>query len=497
MTWSLDQLYCIDLPTQPNPSIGKTLVTGATGYIGGRLVTELLERGYDVRVMVRSGAEDYKERWPKVEIVEADALRYDELLDALKGVSVAYYLIHSLLLGKKEFHAADITAAANFRMAADFNGVKRIIYLGGLGDKKKKDYLSEHLRSRIQVARELSKGNVPVTILRAAIIIGSGSASFDIVKNLVKRAPILFIPKWGRTACQPISVRDTIKYLVGTLEKEETTGRSFDIGGMDQLSYKEMMKRLSAIMGKKRIILNSPLSSFTIYGYIASILTPVPARIIRALFEGCAHEVLCINNEILDIMYWDRLTYSEAVVFALDREEQDKISTSWAEAYPPAHELSIKLTELPEPKFKSAYSVLSNKSEDKLFAAICKVGGVKGWFHNNWMWRLRGLIDKILLGVGTSRGRRSYSNLRVNDVIDFWRVEDLEENKRLLLRAEMLLPGKAWLEFNIDSVDEHRKLTVKAYFHHKGFFGRMYWYAFLPFHYVIFKGLIKKIEQKS
>jgi hypothetical protein len=223
----------------------------------------------------------------------------------------------------------------------------------------------------------------------------------------------------------------------------------------------------------------------------------VPAQIVISLMEGCSNEVICQENDIKEYLDFEKLTFTEAVVFALDRELQDKISTRWTDSYPPAHELSIKLKELPAPRFLSTYSLYTDKDASKLFESVCKIGGKQGWFNTNIMWRLRGFIDKLLLGVGTGRGRRSNSTLRNNDVIDFWRVEEILEGEKLLLRAEMLLPGKAWLEFRIDKMGNRQKLTVNAYFHHKGFLGILYWYIFLPFHYIIFNDLIKQIERRS
>jgi uncharacterized protein YbjT (DUF2867 family) len=487
MKWNIDAPYCDDLFTTPNPQIGKILITGATGYIGGRLVTEIQNRGYDVRIMVREDSAENIERFPNAEIVVGDALNYNDVKEATDGVQVIYYLIHSLLLGKDKFESADTKAAINFRNASELNNVKRIIYLGALGEESKK--LSSHLKSRLQVAEELSKGKVPVTILRAAVIIGSGSASFEIIKNLVNNTPILLIPRWARTQCQPIGVRDVIKYLVGVLETENTENRSFDIGGKDLLSYKEMLTICATLLNKKRLFLDTFFSNYTVYGYIAGVITPVPAPIVFSLIKGGSNEVICRENHIQELLDFEVLSYSQSILHALDREEHDKIRTRWSDAYPPAHELAIKLHELPAPRYRDSYSLITNASSTQLFNSICKIGGKSGWFHSNWMWRLRGVIDTMFMGVGMIRGRRSYSTLRLNDVIDFWRIEDIVKNRRLLLRAEMILPGKAWLEFKIDELETNNKLTVIAHFHPKGFAGKLYWYTFLPFHNIIFNNL--------
>lgn len=485
-----------DLPTNPKPELGIILVTGATGYIGGRLVPVLLDRGYQGRVMVRVISPEHIERWPGAEIVQADAIDIDQLKKALKGVHTAFYLIHSLLLGKMAFEMFDIRAAENFRDAAAEMEIKRIIYLTGLG--KKEANLSHHLDSRMKVAEELMLGKVPVISLRAAIIIGPGSASYEIVKNLVLNSPVFLIPYWAKTKSQPIAIEDVMKYLVGVLEVEEYEHKYYDIGGGDILTYEMMLKELASILGKRRLFLPSFFSNATLYGYFASLLTPVPAPITLCLMEGCKNEVVCQSEDIKKILNFKPLTYKEAVLQAMTREEQDKIYTRWSDAYPPAHDLALKLTELSKPaRYQAIYSLKTKNRDSDLFDSFCRIGGKEGWFNTNWMWRLRGMFDRVLMGIGTSRGRRSSSSIRINDVIDFWRVEDLREDRLLLLRAEMKLPGKAWLKFCVDPEGEYNKLTVHAYFQPNGWRGHIYWYNFLPFHVIIFNNLIKQIDKRA
>jgi len=489
--------FCEGLKSQPCPSIGTVLVTGATGYVGGRLASELLERGYRVRVLVRTAAAGEADRWPGADVVVGDASDPVALKNALRGVHTAFYLIHSLLIGPRDFEAMDAVNARNFRVAAEANGVRRIIYLGGLGDVRTR--LSPHLQSRMRVAEELqSSATVAVTVLRAAIIIGSGSASYEIIHHLVKRLPVIVLPRWTRTRCQPIGIRDVVRYLVGALETAATAGASFDIGGPDVLTYEAMMRTLAGILGKRRLFVRPFFNSVRFYAYCAGLLTPVPAPIVRSLMEGLLNDVVCEDNRIRALLPFQPLSYREAIVEAMTREEQDAVHTRWSDAYPPAHELAIKLHELQRPpRYTTTYSLVSQNTDSALFRSICRIGGQEGWFEGNWMWRMRGLLDSLLMGVGTARGRRSSSTLRVNDVIDFWRVEALVPNRRLLLRAEMKLPGRAWLEFRIDPHAGKRRLTVQAFYDTTTLFGRAYWYAFLPFHRFIFHNLIRQIDKRS
>jgi hypothetical protein len=350
----------------------------------------------------------------------------------------------------------------------------------------------------MRVAEELGRGPVSTTVLRAAIIIGSGSASYEIVEHLVKNLPVFLVPRWAQTRCQPIAVRDVIKYLVGVLETPQTRGKSFDIGGRDVLTYREMLAIFAELLGRRRLFLPCPFCRIGFFSYLASLVTPVPAAITRCLMEGITNEVVCQNDDITHVLPFGPLGYREAIVRAMSREEQDKVHTRWSDAYPPAHELAMKLHEVPGPiRFTSSYSLWTDKPAPSLFHSICRIGGRKGWFYSNWLWRLRGAIDRLLMGVGSSRGRRSRSSLRVGDAIDFWRVEDLRQDAMLLLRAEMKLPGKAWLQFDIERQESGHRLSVNAYYQPAGLLGKLYWYVCLPFHSLIFHNLIKEIARRA
>ncbi|MCP4572768.1 MAG: SDR family oxidoreductase [bacterium] len=487
---------CVDLPTTPRTEVGTVLVTGASGYVGGRLVPELVTRGYRVRAMIRGNETGDLDSWPEVEIVVADALDPAALARALEGVSIAYYLIHSMVLGPREFARADLQSAHNFREAAQDAGVERIIYLGGLGAQA--EDLSHHLDSRRQVAEELANGSVPCTIIRASIIIGSGSASFEIIKGLVDRLPLIPFPTWADNLGQPIGIRDVLKYLVGVLEVPLLGDRTFDIGGLEVLTYRQMMGELASILGKRTRFVPAPIRGTKMVAYAISLLTPVPAPISICLTDGLKSDTVCDNNAIQILVPFTPISYREALVRALSVAEQDCVATRWSDAYPPAHELSIKLPQLRRPpRYRAAYSRLSDRSASALFRAITRIGGHEGWFNANWMWRLRGAFDRAIFGVGTARGRRSARGLRIGDVIDFWRVEELQPDRRLLLRAEMRMPGRAWLEFDVKEEQGRRRLGITAHYATKSLFGNLYWRFFQPFHWYIFEHLLRQIEGRS
>lgn len=492
----LHDLFCGGLPTRPLEPRPKILITGATGYVGGRLVFELEKRGYPLRLMVRGNVEAYKRRWPNAEIVTADVHKYYEIEAALRGVDVAYYLIHSLNLGPKAFETSDLEAADNFRQAAEISGVKRIIYLGGLGEVD--DALSHHLSSRIDTSIRLMMGKVPVTTLRAAVVIGSGGSSYEIIHHLVKRMPVMMPPPWARKSrCHPIALRDVIKYLVGVLETPETANGYFDIGGTDILTYESMLKEYAKLLKRKILFFPLPFNAVSLYSYIAALVTPTPYTVIRCLFESLQNDAVCNDNQLRQMIPFTPLSYKEQLLEAMTPEEKDWIHSHWTDSYPQAHDLAMKLSELKNsPRYQARYSLTTEKSAEALYARISKIGGREGWFFGNWLWHLRGLLDKLFCGPGNRRGRGDSSSLEVNDVIDYWRVEDLVLNARILLRTEMKLPGKAWLEFLVEKGPKNQ-LTLTAYFDTQSALGALYWYLMVPFHHYIFSGLIKEIEKRS
>jgi uncharacterized protein YbjT (DUF2867 family) len=496
MSWGKNNLLCSDLTTTPLPGIGTVLVTGATGYVGGRLVPELLARGYKIRVMARVDSGECQERWPEAETVVADALNKNQLKKALKGVHTAYYLIHPSFIGYKKYRTTDFIAAKNFREVAEMVGIKRIIFLTTIIDKAS---LTDSMQSKIiQIPKELQKSIIPVTQIRVAMIIGSGSAFYELFKNLIKKSPVILLPKWAKNKVQPISLRSLMHMLVGVLEREESIGKEYDVCGDEVLTYEQMFRVFSELLNKRKIYLRAWISYPKFYSYLASLVTPLPESIIRSMIIRGRFEMVCQNKENSIRSFYTPLKFKESILRAMSREEHDDVYSRWSDEYPREHELAKKLSELKgPPRYISSYSRLSDRSAHELFQSFCRIGGEGGWLHNNWMWKLRGLLDRLLLGVGISRGRRSATTLRLNDVIDFWRVEEIEESRRLLLRAEMKLPGMAWLEFIVEEEGEKNKLTTTAYYETHGFWGKLYWYFFLPFHYIIFTNLLKQIELKS
>ncbi len=477
------------------------LVTGATGYVGGRLVPKLLEKGYTVRAASRSLEKLKSRSWvnnPNVEIVVLNVFDKDSLVKATLGCSVAYYLVHSMNALNKDFAHSDRIAAKNMASVAEAAGLERIIYLGGLGEEG--NNLSKHLKSRIEVAEILKLGKVPTTILRAAMIIGSGSASFEILRYLVDRLPIMITPKWVHVKNQPIAIRNVLNYLIGCLENEATKGKSFDIGGPDILTYKELMETYAEEAGLgKRLIVPVPVFTPKLSSYWIHLITPIPSYIAMPLADGLRNPVVCRENKIKELIPQKLLTCREAIKIAIENTEKLKIESSWTDTGIIEHpELNIEGDEkwAGGTVYKDKREVTVNATPEEIWKPIIKIGGENGYYYGNWLWKIRGLLDIIFGGTGLKRGRKDPGNLRVGDILDFWRVVEVAPNKRLLLFAEMKLPGKAFLEFDINKINDIScKLTQTATFFPNGIEGILYWYLIKPLHNLVFNGMIKGIKK--
>jgi len=473
-------------------------VTGASGYIGGRLVPRLLERGYRVRCLARSPKKLESRSWatePTVEIVAGDVSDTALLTEQMQGCSAAYYLVHSMLAAGPAYASKDAELARAFSTAAANAGCERILYLGGLGETG--EGLSEHLSSRRETEELLASGSVPVTVLRAAMIIGAGSASFEILRYLVERLPVMVTPRWVQTECQPIAVRNVIEYLLDALVMEETIGKTLDIGGPDILSYRDMMKVMAEALGLRHrfvipvLVLTPRLSSLWI-----QLVTPLSRHIARPLAEGLRNRVVCRNNTARQLMPQELLSVREAIDEALGNVERGDVETSWTDAgaIPGDPDWAGGTTYV----HKEETQVAATASE--VFRAICRIGGSNGWYSSQILWRIRGGIDRLLGGPGLRRGRRHAEEIRHGDALDFWRVAGLERDRWLSLRAEMVVPGEALLEFRIEPVPGlvgRTQLQQIARFKPKGLLGILYWYSVLPFHGFIFRSMINGIRRTA
>jgi len=474
---------------------GLILVTGATGYVGGRLVPHLLKEGYPVRVLVRDRLRIQGRPWTgQVEIVEGDVMQPSTLLPAMEGVSIAYYLIHSMR-GGENFQESDQIAARNFGRAAEQSGIQRIIYLGGLGNPE--THLSDHLRSRQQSGEALRSFGIPVTELRAGVIIGSGSLSFEMIRYLTERLPVMICPRWVFTRIQPIAIEDVIDYLIESLRIPESSGRIIEIGGADVITYGDMMTGYAKERRLTRFLLPVPVLTPRLSSYWVHWMTPIPAWIARPLIEGLRNEVIVRDNSAREIFpNIHPIDYQSAVVQALQKLESGDVETIWSDSLgssqgnlPPVY-LTQEQGMIIERRERVVYA-----SANAVFATFCGLGGKRGWLTFNFAWRLRGMVDRLIGGVGFRRGRRHPDEVRVGDAIDFWRVEAVGPGTILRLRAEMKVPGLAWLQFEVHPLKEgYSQLIQTAFFAPKGLVGLIYWYSLYPFHALIFRGLVEKIQ---
>jgi uncharacterized protein YbjT (DUF2867 family) len=474
----------------------KIAVTGVTGYVGGRLVPMLLEKGYEVLCLVRNPRKLDDRHWrhdPKVEVVADDVSDADELAEKLAGCEAAYYLIHSMQASGSQYAEEDRKLAETFAKAAKAAGVHRIVYLGGLGEMG--ENLSEHLSSRREVERVLEEAGVPVTTFRAAMIIGSGSASFEILRYLVERLPIMVTPRWVKTECQPVAISDVLYWLIQCLEVPETQGQTLEIGGQDVLQYRELMNIMSdALELSRRIVIPLPVLTPRLSSGWIGLVTPVSYRIARPLAEGLRNRVVVTNDLTQQLMPHEAMGVREAIHKALLRVKEGNVTTSWSAAGPvqgdPVWAGGTVFTD------RRTIDIAADAAQ--VYQAVCRVGGGHGWYSGDLLWQIRGWMDKLVGGPGLRRGRRHPDQVGYGEALDFWRVIGVEKDKSLKLLAEMKLPGTATLDFSLDSLGEGAtRLTMTARFRPKGFFGLVYWYLVVPFHNIVFGGMLKGIQHAA
>lgn len=488
--------------TDPLAAPLTVLVTGATGYIGGRLAPRLLAEGHRVRAMTRDASRLRDVPWAsEAEVVQADALEPQSLVAAMTGVDVAYYLVHSI--GSGDFADRDRRAAEAFARAARDAGVRRLVYLGGLAPAD--ETLSEHLASRSEVGQVLLDSGVPTAVLQAAVIIGSGSASFEMLRHLTERLPAMITPRWVKTRIQPIAVRDVLRYLIGAATLPAEVSRRFDVGGPEVLTYVEMMQRYAAVAGlRKRIIVPVPLLTPRLSGHWVNVVTPVPAALAKPLVGSLINEVVVREQ---DIKRWlpdppeGLLAFDTAVDLALRRIRDADVETRWSSASWPGAP-SDPLPTDPDWAGGSVYlddrRHLVDAAPQHLWDVIEGIGGENGWYSFPLAWSVRGLADRLVGGVGLRRGRRDPRRLHLGESLDWWRVEAIEPGRLLRLRAEMKVPGKAWLDLSVESDEQGRTVFhQRAVFHPRGLAGHAYWRAIAPFHGVVFGGMLRNITGEA
>lgn len=476
----------------------KILLTGANGYIGTRLLPVLLEAGHEVVCMVRdkrrfAEASDFGDQ---VQIITGDLLKHETLVEIPANIDAAYYLVHSMSASEHGFSELETTSAQNFIAALKPSQCQQLIYLTGIVNDPG---LSEHLSSRLAVEEVLKQSGIPYTILRAAIIIGSGSASFEIIRDLTEKLPVMVAPKWIKTKCQPIGIRDVLRYLSGVLSNEKAMQQTFDIGGPDILSYKEMMLQYAEVRHLKRFILTLPLLTPRLSSLWLNMVTSVPYALARSLVDSMKNEVVCKENHISNVVPGVCLPYRKNLALAFEKIEQNSIVSSWKDALNRGYLDTSFMDQVKVPQngtLEYKVKMPFERDPQEVFENIWSIGGNRGWYYANWLWNLRGFLDKLMGGVGTRRGRKSNTSIHAGDVVDFWRVLLADQqNKRLLLFAEMKVPGEAWLEFKVIEFHGQYFLSQIATFRPSGLWGRLYWYAMFPFHLFLFNGMAKRITQ--
>jgi len=481
----------------------KILLTGATGYIGKRLLSVLIEQGHEVVCCVRDKNRfptDGVYKNPKVSLIEIDFLKDIQSSGSsvsssfINDIDAAYYLIHSMSSNEKDFGSLEEKSANNFIKLVEPTSAKQIIYLGGIANEEK---LSKHLASRKKVEEILSTSLIPLTSIKAGIIVGSGSASFEIIRDLVEKLPVMITPKWLNTKHQPIAIRNILEYLTGVLLKPETFNKSYDVGGPDILSYKKMLLQLAEVRGLKRFIFTVPVMTPRLSSYWLYFVTSTSYMLAINLVNSMKIEVVAKNNELENMLGIKPISYKEAVQLAFQKIEQNNVVSSWKDSLVSSYVDNSLLEHINVPTNGCYFDIREKQittNIDGVFDNIWSIGGERGWYYGDWLWHLRGFLDKLFGGVGLRRGRTNKNEIHTGDTLDFWRVLAADkENKRLLLYAEMKLPGEAWLEFKIFEKNGKNFLQQTATFRPKGLLGRLYWYSVLPFHYFVFDGMAENV----
>jgi uncharacterized protein YbjT (DUF2867 family) len=471
----------------------RILIVGASGYVGGRLVALLAADGHELRLASRD-PRGLAERFPDTQVVRLDLLDPETLPDALDGIDTAYYLAHSMAGGERGFEMRDLRAARWFGQAAREAGLRHIVYLGGLGDPR--SGLSSHLASRQETGAELASHGVPVTEFRAAVIIGSGSASFELLRSLVEHLPVMVTPRWVRTLCQPIAIRDVLDYLRGAAGHPERVG-IVEIGGPDVLSYAEMMDTYARLRGMRRLMIPVPVLTPRLSSYWCSLVTPVPASIAKPLIEGLRNEVVVRDPRPARAFGVTTTPFELAVRRAIDRVDRHEVETTWFDSLGLPGRPDLDQDESREGMIVDRQRVHVRASPATTFAEVERLGGAVGWPSGNVLWRVRGLLDRIVGGPGMRLGRRDPRHVRVGDAVDFWRVEEVRSGELLRLRAEMKVPGRAWLQFETVAAPGGSRLVQTAFFEPRGVSGRLYWHLLLPVHLAIFRGSVRELARRA
>jgi uncharacterized protein YbjT (DUF2867 family) len=477
----------------------KILVTGATGYIGKRLIPALLREGHEVCAMVRDKERFHltPEKYMKeVSLYEVDLLLPEKAEHLPDDIDAAYYLVHSMTSSSETFMALEAQSAMNFLKMIEGGRARQIYYLSGISNEEQ---LSTHLASRLQVEKILQDGPIPVTTFRAGIIVGSGSASFEIIRDLVEKSPVLIAPKWLKTKCQPLAIRDVMHFLVGILNLKECKTKTFDIGGPEILTYKEMLLRYAEVRNLKRRIYTSSLISPRFSSYWLALITSTNWALARNLVDSLKVDVICRPNNLHNKLGFKPISYKKAITLAFQIIAQNDVVSSWKDSFASGKVKNKVQDHITIPSYgviNDTRKILILNDPSKVFSNFMSIGGERGWYHATWLWRCRGFLDTLFKGVGLRRGRTHPTKIEPGDSLDFWRVLVADnKNKRLLLYGEMKTPGETWLEFSIKEEKGEHFLYQKITFRPTGLLGRLYWYITAPIHLYIFPGMIKKIEQ--